>query len=169
MKEHTVVHATFVIEHTFAAAPARVFAAFANPETKRRWFAEGERPKVREFSSDFRVGGREFARFEFPGVAGDPPGAPPAGSEMRNDTTFLDLIQDRRIVFAYSMSVGDKPFSASLATFVIEPSGHPAGTRSKVTFTWQGAFLDGGDGAVMREAGWRSLLASLEKELARGG
>lgn len=163
MTEHTVVHATFAIEHTFAAAPARVFAAFANPETKRRWFAEGERPKVREFSSDFRVGGRETTRFEFPGAPGNPPGAPPAGSEMRNDTTFLDLVQDRRIVFAYTMSVAGKPFSAALGTFVIEPSGK----GSKVTFTWQGAFLDGGDGAVMREAGWRSLLASLDKELAR--
>ncbi len=36
-----VTHATFRVERSYPTPPARVFAAFANPATKRRWFAEG--------------------------------------------------------------------------------------------------------------------------------
>ena len=56
----SVVHSTFSIERTYPVTPSRVFSAFANQETKRRWFAEGEGWEMEEFTSDFRVGGREF-------------------------------------------------------------------------------------------------------------
>lgn len=67
--QSSVVHSTFSIERTYPSTPARVFAAFANPVTKRRWFAEGEGWEVDEFTVDFRVGGREVARFRFKGGA----------------------------------------------------------------------------------------------------
>ena len=35
----SVTHTTFVIDRTYAVPPARVFAAFADPELKERWFA----------------------------------------------------------------------------------------------------------------------------------
>lgn len=38
MSERSTRHATFVIERTYAASPARVFEAWADPEAKRRWF-----------------------------------------------------------------------------------------------------------------------------------
>jgi uncharacterized protein YndB with AHSA1/START domain len=75
MTERTVVHNTFVIERSFAKPPERVFAAFADPAKKRRWFAEGENHEVEEFMMEFRVGGTERVRSRFkagtpfPGVA----------------------------------------------------------------------------------------------------
>ncbi|HXJ21838.1 MAG TPA: hypothetical protein VMT03_16555 [Polyangia bacterium] len=33
-----IVHTTFTLERTYPAAPSRVFAAFADPEVKARWF-----------------------------------------------------------------------------------------------------------------------------------
>ena len=42
MTADPIVHASFTIERSYAASPARVFAAFADPAQKRRWFAEGE-------------------------------------------------------------------------------------------------------------------------------
>jgi uncharacterized protein YndB with AHSA1/START domain len=61
--QSSVVHSTFSIERKYPASASRVFAAFSNPATKRRWFAEGEGWEVEEFTVDFRVGGSEFSRF----------------------------------------------------------------------------------------------------------
>lgn len=154
-----VVHGTFRIERTYPVPPSRVFAAFADPATKRRWFVEGG--SVREHRLDFRVGGAEAVRSLF---GGGPPGAPPAGTEMGSDAAYLDILPDARIVFAYTMAAAGRRFSASLATVELRPEG--AGTR--LVFTEQGAFFEGSDGLEMREEGWKALLGALGAELARG-
>jgi len=41
MPEQPVIHSTFVIERTYPKPPETVFAAFADPAKKSRWFAEG--------------------------------------------------------------------------------------------------------------------------------
>jgi uncharacterized protein YndB with AHSA1/START domain len=150
--QSSVVHSTFSIERTYSVPPSRVFSAFANPAIKRRWFAEGEGWEVEEFTSDFRVGGREFSRFRFEG-----------GAPIRNETVYQDIVPDRRIVFAYSMEVGDKRISVSLATVEIAPSG--GGTR--LVYTEQGAFFDGADKPEGREAGCRELFEKLGEELRK--
>jgi uncharacterized protein YndB with AHSA1/START domain len=159
----SVVHSTFKIERTYPASPSRVFSAFANPATKRRWFAEGEGFDVQEFTLDFRVGGRETSRFRSKGGPKPPQGAPPPGTEFRNETIYQDIVPDRRIVFAYTMAVGETRFSASLATVEIAAAGD--GTR--LTFTEQGAFFEGADGPGMREQGWHALIEALGAELRR--
>lgn len=155
----SVVHRTFNIERTYPTSPSRVFSAFADSATKRRWFAEGEGFEVREFTADFRVGGREVSRCRF--KSGPPPGH--TSSEMRNDTVYQDIVPDRRIVLAYTMAIGEKRISASLATLELVPAGD--GTR--LTFTEQGAFFEGADGPELREKGWRGLLEALGRELRR--
>ncbi len=150
--QRSVVHNTFSIERTYPSPPARVFAAFSNQGTKRRWFAEGEGWEVDEFSLDFRVGGREVARFRFKG-----------GAPMGNDTVYLDIVPDRRIVLAYTMTVGGTRISVSLATVEIAPSGD----GSRLIYTEQGAFFDGADKPEGREAGCRELLEKLGEELRK--
>lgn len=39
MTNRSVLHATFTLERTYPATPARVFAAWADPAAKARWFA----------------------------------------------------------------------------------------------------------------------------------
>ena len=148
--QSSVVHSTFSIERTYPSTPTRVFAAFANPVTKRHWFAEGEGWEVDEFTVDFRVGGREVARFRFKG-----------GAPMGNDTVYLDIVPDRRIVLAYTMTVGGTRLSVSLATVEIAPAGDGA----RLVYTEQGAFFDGADKPAGREAGCRMLLERLGEEL----
>jgi uncharacterized protein YndB with AHSA1/START domain len=160
MTEADVVHSTFTIERTYAASPARVFAAFADPAKKRRWFADAPKGNIDEFSADFRVGGYERSRFRFESIV---PGAPPPGTKMGNDTLYLDVVPDRRIVFAYTMLVGDRRMSVSLATVELSPSGD--GTR--LVFTEQAAFFEPADGPKLREGGWRGLLESLAEELGK--
>ena len=38
---------------------------------------------------------------------------------MRNDTTYQDIVPEERIVLAYTMAVGGRRISASLATVEI--------------------------------------------------
>jgi uncharacterized protein YndB with AHSA1/START domain len=59
MSERSVEHATFVVERTYDASPARVFAAWADPAAKASWFA-GDDPEGAKLELDFRVGGREI-------------------------------------------------------------------------------------------------------------
>jgi uncharacterized protein YndB with AHSA1/START domain len=147
---NSVVHSTFSIERTYPCFPARVFTAFSNQDTKRRWFAEGEGWEVEEFTMDFRVGGREVSRFRFEG-----------GTPMRNDTIYLDIVVEQRIVFAYTMLTSDTRTSVSLATVEIMPSGD----ETRVVYTEQGAFFEGAAQAVQRESGCRELLEILGAEL----
>jgi uncharacterized protein YndB with AHSA1/START domain len=157
MTERTVTHSSFVIERHYPAAPEKVFAGFSDPAKKRRWFAEGEGFAVDEFEMDFRVGGGERSRFRFQG------GGPlPEGTPMGNDTSYHDIVPNRRIVLAYTMTVGGNRISTSLATFEFLP----AGNGTDLIFTEQAAFFEGADGAEIREKGWRELLEQLAKELA---
>lgn len=156
MSELATVHSTFVIERRYSATPERIFSAFADPIKKRRWFAEGEGFEVDKFDMDFRVGGIERARFRFK------PGAPiEQGTACANDTYYLDIVSNHRIVVAYTMTIADKRISVSLATTEI----FPAGQASKLIYTEQAAFFAGADGQKVREAGWQQLLDRLGAEL----
>ena len=146
-----VVHSTFSVERIYPSPPARVFAAFSNQATKRRWFAEGEGWDVDEFTLDFRVGGHETSRFRFKG-----------GAPMSNNTVYLDIVLDRRIVFAYTMTAGGERISVSLASVEITPAGDGA----RLVYTEQGAFFEGADAVRQREHGCRWLLEQLADELA---
>lgn len=157
MKERSVIHRTFVIERSYPTTPERVFAAFADPARKRRWVAGGESLEVEEFEMDFRVGGSDRARYRFKA------GTPFEGAALTNETSYQDIVPNRRIVFAYTMTLGDQRISASLATVELLPTDK----GTDLIFTEQGAFFEGADGPQIREEGWRQLLERLAKELAR--
>lgn len=149
--ERSVTHATFTIERNFPAPPERVFAAFADPAKKRRWFAENDEYTAEEFGMDFRVGGFERKRFHVK-----------AGFVCENVTVYQDIVPGRRIVFAYTMSIGENRISSSQATVELLPEGK--GTN--LVFTEQGAFFEGADGPKMREQGWSLLFDNLARALA---
>ncbi|NEX93198.1 SRPBCC family protein [Caulobacter sp. 17J65-9] len=150
MTERNVTHATFTIERTYPAAPARVFAAFADPVKKRRWFGGPEDWASGPYEMDFREGGQER-------ISGGPAG----GTVHHYLATFQDIVPDQRIVSTYEMHLDTTRISVSVATLQFKPDG--AGTR--LILTEQGAFLDGFDNPRLREEGTRELLDALGRAL----
>jgi uncharacterized protein YndB with AHSA1/START domain len=147
---HAVVHAQFSIVRHYAAAPPWVFAAWADPAIRQRWFVEASDWETADYAHDFRLGGREQGRFRR--AAGDPC--------YDNETHYLDIVAPRRIVMAYTMARDGMRISASLLTVQFDADG--SGTQ--LVLTEQGAFLDRHDSSVEREQGWQQLLTALGRE-----
>lgn len=148
----TITHASFVIEKTYPHPVARVFKAFADSVSRARWQSPpGKAHPDNLIDLDFRVGGRETARW----VMGDE--TPFPGAVISSEGLFLDIVEPRRIVSASNMMMNGTPFSGSLLSFEFSDNG--AGTR--LTCTHQGAFLENSDGSDMRKDGWEKLFESL--------
>jgi uncharacterized protein YndB with AHSA1/START domain len=155
MEKQSVIHNTFVIERGYAATPERVFAAFADAAKKRKWFVEGDHHEVEQYEMDFRVGGQEKARVVFKA------GTPVAGMVCVNETGYVDIVPNNRVVFVSKMTLGERCISACLGT--VELLRTEKGTD--LLFTHQAAFFEGADGPEMREEGWRKLFERLKAEL----
>jgi uncharacterized protein YndB with AHSA1/START domain len=146
MNDHPVIHSTFSLERTYRAAPARVFAAWAEPEAKAKWFAGPDS----EHRLDFRVGGHEMAR-----------GANSDGAVLTFESTYLDIVPQTRIVYSSTLSAQDKLATASITTVEMSPAGD--GTR--LVLTEQGTYLDGLEDPGWREQGTSQQLDALDSGL----
>lgn len=146
MTKRTVQHATIVVERSLRATPARVFAAWANPDERRRWDVPGDGDwMVTEHEQDFRVGGRERSRF---GPAGEP--------AYMSDGTYLDIVPDERIITAGTMHDHGTGVTATLCTVEI----YPEGSGARLMLTDQSAFY-GSEGEADRKAGWGEIVDRL--------
>jgi len=148
----SVTHHSFTIERELPHAPARVFAAWADPKAKAAWFAaprDACTEVIREH--EFKVGGKERLKGQWN-----------TGRTSDFHCVYQDIVPDRRIVYSYNMYVNDEKLSVSLATIEFEPSGK----GTKLILTEQGAYLDGHqDGGASREQGTRGLVESLARYL----
>jgi uncharacterized protein YndB with AHSA1/START domain len=150
MTTRSVTHATFTVERRYEATPADVFAAWADPVAKQRWFADAEDWTTTDYELDFRVGGGERFRTR-----------PKDGPLMSYDAVYQDIVPEQRIVYSYAMARDEQRISVSVAT--VQIAAATEGTR--LVYTEQGAFLDGLDVAASREQGMGSLLDALGAEL----
>ena len=152
MEQHTITHGAFVVERSYAHSRSKMFECFSNIDKKKSWFVDGPKNDVVSYTLDFQVGGEEKTRWKW--SSGGPI---EAGTLMGNDTVYLDIVENSRIVLAYSMIVGNHRFSSSLLTFEFIPDGR----NTTLRVTEQGAYFENSDGAEMREGGWRALLELL--------
>ena len=151
MAERAVEHASFTIERHYQAPPAKVFAAWSEPEAKTRWFSGPEDWDSGPRELDFRIGGRELDV-----------GGPRGGPVHTYRAVYWDIVPDVRIVYTYELLLDEARISVSLVTVVFEADGD--GTLLRLTE--YGAFFDGLEDPTLREQGTRSLLEALGRELA---
>ncbi|MFI7611178.1 SRPBCC family protein [Nonomuraea terrae] len=142
----TVTHATFTLQRTYPAEPAKVFAAWADPETKARWFAPGGGHEL-----EFRVGGREINR----SPAGE------SGKPLTFESWYRDIVAGSRIVYTSCLYGGDDLATVSLTTVEFAP----ADDGTLLTLTEQATFLDGREDPSWRRQGTGDWLDALGAEL----
>ncbi|MET3853675.1 SRPBCC family protein [Rhizobium sp. OAE497] len=151
MSEYSTVHSTFSVERTYQASPARVFAAWSDPKARLQWEAIGDNFTTTYTQNDFRVGGRDVSKFDFG-----------KSDQYVADARYEDIVKDRRIVYAYTMSHNERRISSSLTTISLTPVAE--GTH--VVLTEQITILDGGDKVEYRQAGIAGQLDQLGVFLA---
>ncbi len=163
MTDRTQTHATFVLERKYPVPVDRVWAAFADPEIKRKWFGSDDFVDVKR-SDDFGVGG----------VVIDDGRSGEGGPLSQFRATYTDIQHNERIVYTYDMWLDGAHASTSITTIVFEPTDDGAGPGTQLTFTEQGVHLDGvhgpgPDAAAGRESGTAGLLDALGNLLAAVG
>jgi uncharacterized protein YndB with AHSA1/START domain len=141
-------HDTLVLTRTLPAPPAAVYAAFAEDTIRRRWIrmpGSGAR-----YTHDFRLGGGENARASFTTL--DSP-----TEQLENQSHYLELVDDQRIVFAYRAVVDGVVRWASLVTVelgvadggddaVVASVDPPTSVSTRLTWTEQVALIVASDG-----------------------
>jgi len=152
MRKRSTHPATFVIERYFAASPAEVFTAWADPKVKAGWFLGSDEFEESNHRLDFRIGGQESVS-----------GGPPSGPVHVYNAVYRDIVPNERIVYTYDMHLDKWRISVSLAT--VELKLAKSGTR--MIFTEQAVFLDGMDSPGAREQATRDLLDNLDVALRR--
>jgi uncharacterized protein YndB with AHSA1/START domain len=145
MSDRSTVHATFTLERAYSAPPARVFHAWADPQTKARWFAGNPS----DYELDFQSGGleRNSARHE--------------GKLITWESLYREIITDERIVYTSVLSEDGTVATVSLTTveFVADGDG------TQLVLVEAGAYLDGREQSEWREQGTGDWLNALGKHL----
>jgi uncharacterized protein YndB with AHSA1/START domain len=150
MTERSVAHGVFSVERSYDAAPARVFAAWADPKIKGKWYGDPNKESVADVF-EFRVGGQELRTGEIG-----------PGQTYSLDTRYYDIVENQRIVYAYEVIINGARTSVSVAAVEFKAQG--SGTQLVVTE--QGAFLDGIEKPEERQGGAAFVLDRLGELLA---
>ncbi len=146
MATQTATKPSLTIKRRLKAAPARVFAAWTDPEKVKHWMGPGE-VKLVSAECDLRVGGRYRWLMRAP-----------SGEEHDVSGVYREIISDRKLVFTWSWKT--MPERESLVTVAIEPDG----SGSLLTLMHE-QFADE-DARDRHNAGWTSALDKMERILA---
>ncbi|HVV24187.1 MAG TPA: SRPBCC domain-containing protein [Pseudonocardiaceae bacterium] len=146
MNEHSVKHNTFTLERTYTSSPARVFAAWADRDTKATWFAAHDT----DYALDFRVGGTETAH----GRTGD-------GTDLVAESVYRDIRTDERIVYTTLLYGRGVLATVSVTTVEFVPDG----TGTHLVLTEQDTFLDDHEQPDWRRQGTGGWLDALGRHV----
>ncbi|HEX3815850.1 MAG TPA: SRPBCC family protein [Mycobacteriales bacterium] len=141
-----VTHSTFTLERRYPASVERVFQAWATPEARRRWMAQGA-----EHSQDFVVGGLERVK----GLDGE-------GRALTYEARYADIVTNERILTMSTMHTEDQLSTVSVTS--VEFRAEDADTW--VVLTEHGMYVPGQERPEWREQGTAQQLDTLAAEFA---
>jgi uncharacterized protein YndB with AHSA1/START domain len=147
-----IAHTTLVMERTYNATPARVFAAWESVEARQRWSAPTDEIRIKYEEADFREGGRDVVRC-----------IEKEAADYVATVHYLDIRRDESLVFTECVAQGDANLSAALISVELAPAG--AGAR--LTLTLQIAGLGGSGMEQNYQFGWSAALDNLAKEFTQ--
>ena len=147
-----LTHATIVMERTYNAAPARVFAAWADIEARKRWSTPAANIRIEYEQADFREGGRDVSRCIEPG-----------NEDYVATVTYIDIKRDQRIAFVEDITHGNKRVSAALISVELAAKG----AATHLLLTMQIASFDGSSMEQGYQFGWNAALDNLAQEFSR--
>lgn len=137
---------SLTIKRRLKAPPAKVFAAWIDPEKVKRWMGPGETKAVLA-ECDARIGGRYRWLMKSP-----------AGEEHDVSGVYREIVANEKLVFTWAWK--DTPERESLVTVLLKPDGD--GTLLTVTHE-QFADTDVRD---RHQQGWNGALDKMEKLFA---
>jgi uncharacterized protein YndB with AHSA1/START domain len=144
--ESAVLQPSLTLKRRLKAPPAKVFAAWTDPEKMTRWMGPGEISTMRA-ESDTRVGGRYRIVMQAPN-----------GEEYDVGGVYREVVANEKLVFTWAWK--STPERESLVTLLLKPDGD--GTLLTLTHE-QFSDEESRDG---HEQGWNSSLDKLEKFVA---
>ncbi len=135
-----------VVRRSYAAAPAKVFAAWTDAAQLARWYMPEDGWVAAVHELDVRAGGRYRVSF---GPAEEP-------SRYVEDGEYLEVEPARKLVFIERVSQGGRLLSEGLTTVeFIDTRG-----STEIVLTSEGA------GVASHEEGWGSALRHLAEMLS---
>jgi uncharacterized protein YndB with AHSA1/START domain len=142
----TSVKPSLTIKRRFNAPPAKVFAAWTDPEKVKRWMGPGE-VKVLATEGDARAGGRYRWLMQAP-----------SGEEHDVSGVYREVVPNERLVFTWAWK--STPERESLVTLTFKPDGD--GTL----FTMLHEQFFDETARDSHQGGWTGAMEKLEKYLA---
>jgi uncharacterized protein YndB with AHSA1/START domain len=145
MSEPSLLHHTFSLERSYRSPAGDVFAAWADPRAKKRWFTGDSA----EHSLDFRIGGLEIVESR--------------GDDQKVlvfESRYVDIVEDKRIVYTSTLAADGALATTSITSVELRPDN--GGTV--LTLTESDVFLDGQEQPSWREHGTADWLDKLGAE-----
>ena len=138
---------SLTIKRRLNAPPAKVFAAWTDPEKVKGWMGPGEM-KAMHAECDLRVGGRYRWVMQAP-----------SGEEHDVSGVYREVVPNQKLVFTWAWKTA--PERESLVTVLLKPDGD--GTL--LTLTHEQFFDD--DARDRHQGGWNGALDKMAKFLAK--
>jgi uncharacterized protein YndB with AHSA1/START domain len=146
MDTQTAVKPSLTIKRRLNAPPAKVFAAWTDPEKVKGWMGPGE-VKALHVETDPRTGGRYRWLMKAP-----------SGEEHDVSGVYREVIANEKLVFTWAWK--SMPERESVVTVLLKPDGD--GTL--LTLMHEQFFDD--DARDRHQGGWNSALDKMEKLFA---